>query len=535
MSTSSARDYAYVALVYTAAWIWLLLNNGFIYWDDWGLLPHDSATRNAFYAMVAAPQKGMMHNFLLEIGNGVMVYRVIVFVAYLVTAWCFLWILRHIRQAESGYPLLIAMLAAVYPVNQARIALIDMPYGLNLATFALGTVFAMVAEYRQRLLPRVLALALFAFSFFTKSFLVFYAVPVALMLYVSRATVFGNGMAGAPFRLVFWGLRRLDYLLLPILFFLLANRYLVPNTLYAGYNTVQPDDLPRAMLASLRSMANLSWFPAVRWYGDSSLRHLLIGVSLVMATALLALAQWSRIRRHDWRSGWWIALFLGGLLLLLAIFPYQVVNKTPAFDDWLSRHQLLFPFGCAILLVAYLRLVLSGAWARKAIVVMIAVSVVVVTRDMLWYYADGVRQIGIVAALKELKPVQAARNQVVLFDDQSQQSNAMNRFYRSYELSAYLRQAYGDASRLGELRVLWYTWTPEIVQRRARWRHFNIGDFNAESIVVAGTVTIAPGSYQADSTWQRIGLLVTGITDSDALHRRARDMVRLSWEPWAEG
>ncbi len=524
-------DYTCLLLAYLAAWGLLLLNTGFVYWDDWILLHHDAATRDAFYALVAAPQKGMMHNLLQEIGNGVFIYRILVFLAYAVVAACFLWILRHVRQAEPGYPLLIALLAAVYPANQARIALIDLPYGLTLAAFFLATVLAMVGEYRHTLVPRIAALVLFAFSFFTKSLLVYYLVPILLLVYVSRATLLTGGSWQSCGRLIRWGFTHLDYALLPIAFFLLTNRYLAPNTIYEGYNAVTPGALPEALVASTRSLLNLSWFPAVRWFGEPPLRHILVASSLLAASAWLAWSLLRQARARRLEPGWLVVLVVGAGLLLLAILPYHVVNKTPAFDDWLSRHQLLMPFGCAILLVAFCRLVLPGQLARRGIMVLVLIGALLAARDLLWYYADGVRQVGVIAALRANDDIRAAQNQVVLFEDRAGDTNAMGRFYRFYEYSAFLRRAFGDASRFGERRSHWHEWNLEKIRQRAGWRHFNFGDFDADSLVVAGTATLERGDYRPDSSWQRLALLWTGLTDRSELERRASAMVVLRWEP----
>jgi hypothetical protein len=107
----------------------------------------------------------------------------------------------------------------------------------------------------------------------------------------------------------------------------------------------------------------------------------------------------------------------------------------------------------------------------------------------------------------------------------------MGRFYRYYEYSAFLRRAYGDASRFGERSSHWHEWNLDKIHRLAQWKHFNFGDFNAHRLVVAGTAVLERGDYQPETSWQRIALLWTGLTDKVALRQRARRMVRLDWVP----
>jgi len=524
-------DYVWIGVLYSLAWGALLLNSEFVYWDDWGLVNQSATTRDAFYVMVAAPLKGIMHNALQQIGNGVWIYRLLTYLVYLVVALSLLWLVRQLSAIPRGPGFWLVAVSATYPVNQARIALIDLPYGITLATFLVATVLSIRATRSGSIPVRITAIFLFLFSFFTKSLLVFYVVPMAVLLWVGRASWWRGLAAASVGRLAVWGIRHADYLLAPIVFFVLTNRYLVPNTLYGNYNEISAAQLPQAVIATLRSMLNLSWLPVTRIFDVALHRNIFSVVAVVAVAGLVGILLYRCHRRGRPVTGKLSGIGIGAALLFLAIFPYQMVNKIPAHLDWLSRHQLLIPFGAAVLVTAILRLVCKPRDANIGAGLVVIASIITVNVDLLWYYTDGVKQQGVISALRQQPEVRAARNRIVAFEDNATELNAMDRFYRYYEYNGFMKVAFDDSSRFGDRNVTVGDWDPERLRTMSSFANYNFDGFNPVTFDTVGTVVIRPGSYWPVDLPEQLGLLITGLGDRNGLQGKIDDIVELEFNP----
>ena len=104
------------------------------------------------------------------------------------------------------------------------------------------------------------------------------------------------------------------------------------------------------------------------------------------------------------------------------------------------------------------------------------------------YNLDWLKQLAIRHELTELKSVRDAKGSAIFFVDDATDLNAQGRAYRFYELSGFLRRAFGDETRFGTLL--------KQCQGRNSFNSFkgegyNVRDYNGGDM--AGVVTIARG------------------------------------------
>jgi hypothetical protein len=101
------------------------------------------------------------------------------------------------------------------------------------------------------------------------------------------------------------------------------------------------------------------------------------------------------------------------------------------------------------------------------------------------YRLDWKKQLAVIDGLKALEPVRAARGGALLFVDDAPDLNASKRFFRFYELSGFLRRAYGDQTRFGTLL--------NDCERRNSYRQFKGKGYNLDDYeggAVAGVIRI---------------------------------------------
>jgi hypothetical protein len=143
----------------------------------------------------------------------------------------------------------------------------------------------------------------------------------------------------------------------------------------------------------------------------------------------------------------------GLLLLVLALLPYLFVGKMPGLADFSSRHQLLVPFGAAMILGGLLRLG-AGPSARRTLGMLAAAAMLlggftVATIDNnLSYLRERYKQIAMMEAMRVTPEFRSATT--FTFIDRTPDLNANRRTsIRDYEYAGMMAQAFGDQTRFG--------------------------------------------------------------------------------------
>jgi hypothetical protein len=142
--------------------------------------------------------------------------------------------------------------------------------------------------------------------------------------------------------MVCFGVKHIDYMLLPFLFYGLTSTFLKPYGNFAGYNALNH-------IPTLRQWVHA--FERSLFY--SLYRHVAVGlwvmsVAVIISEAVYIFRQKAQVIQVYRRLG--LILFGMGLLaLVLALFPYILVGKAPDSNFiFLSRSAILMPLGVAL-------------------------------------------------------------------------------------------------------------------------------------------------------------------------------------------
>ena len=203
----------------------MLLNDG-VYWDGWLIYTNliEKNWRNLYrmFAEAGSPITYYFHRLMGSFPDIVLAYRLVAFGSIALAAiWVYL-IAQEGNWATPSERLWIALLSLVYPAMQVPFELINVPSVFYYGLFLGATLVALKAEKRQgasHYALRVGALVGFYLSFTVNSLLVFYFGFLTLLVLLIHQL---KGLGPRPLsRYVI--LRRLDYLCLPVAFWMLKT------------------------------------------------------------------------------------------------------------------------------------------------------------------------------------------------------------------------------------------------------------------------------------------------------------------------
>jgi len=430
------RDRLIIGLAYALAWGALVVNRG-LYWDDWTLVGRSPASLVRGFGELGMPWAGYFFAALFSMPLPGLVGHILAFGAYLLSTLVLHAVLRRVPGLSRMDALVAALTFALLPVNYARIALIDLTYGLSLLAF-LAATWLLIRYLEDGGLPRRLAaLGLYICSFTTASLLVLYVVPMALAALIVWKS------ARVPLRSLVP--RHADFVGLPVAYWLLKSAFFTPSGVYEGYNALTLRGLTQVPHSLLSVPTQVLFEPLYRAVTVAGLLGVVVGAGG---------AVWLLRRSRVVEPGRFVsapALALIGVAVLgLGVFAYIAVGRVPTIWDWSSRHQLLVPIGAGLLAAAAVRGVKGAGRAGPvfgvAVGLLLGMSAVADARTLVAYQADWFKQTALIDAARTIPAMRTARHIRVI--DSSTAFNALRRTYRFYEYNALFSEALGDTRRL---------------------------------------------------------------------------------------
>lgn len=309
-------------------------------WDDWILLSRSGSE------LLSEPDPRMpVYVFMNSLPAPVLSYHIATLLVYFFAGILFrnnLSSIFRFSPAELSFALLLFW---ILPLNTARVACINFPYGLSLLLFMGGLNLFLKSE---KGIYHLLSVLMFLVSFMTPSLLVFYYGVWGLTgLYFYVHPELKPPKSKGVLMLFFC---------LPLFAWYIRNQYFQPEGMYAEYYALKPETLFQAPLLTLKIILK-NFLECI----DLLSKHPL-GLSILPATILVGIAgikgfgkntlfeflqpeEYSPERKK-------IYLITAGFLLLCAgIFPYAAILKEPSFQDWYSRHQLLMAPGIILIIM----------------------------------------------------------------------------------------------------------------------------------------------------------------------------------------
>jgi hypothetical protein len=434
-----------ILLFYGIAFGLIILNDG-LYWDDWTLVHQPYAAIKSQFTMSGGPMWVDVHWFFLSRDLGVFVYRSIVFISFGAVALMWYEILQDVQTLDHESRFWVALVAALFPVNFARISLSCTSYAVELLSFFAGALLLLRSGHQ--FMARAAGAVLCFLSFHMQSLLLAY---FALFLFLlNRATSgpvsarsFGRGLAVNA-----------DLLILPFLFAIYKFTVLKTSGLYADYNQLQLTNFADFVRGFARTIQ--SSFVGPLEAALLPLVHLsLAAIAVLFVAALLgwltrAFVSSSAANGNQLRMLWW-----GAALFAAAVVPYLLVGKVPAFEGFDSRHQILVPFGASIIVWMALKWIFAlgraaPIWPRLAAVLVCASFVVMNVLHYIDYQRDWFKQLALIKAMQQSEAIRS-EGTTFLVDDLATYWSPFNREYNYFELNGMLKLATGQTTRFASL------------------------------------------------------------------------------------
>ncbi|OIR06744.1 hypothetical protein GALL_109920 [mine drainage metagenome] len=497
----------------------LLLNDG-TYWDGWLLKSYlDEGNWGELHKWATeAGLPGMDYFYWgLKLTRLFAFYKIIAFLLILFSAILVYRVISQFNWLNRCEALGVALLSLVYPAYQTTVELSTFRYQFFYCLFLLAALLLVHAERttasaKSGLLLRLPSLILFFASFSLNSLLVFYFSFLLLLFLNIRQTKALSWSDIARTQV----LRRMDLLLLPMLYWAIKKIFFPTHGAYAGYNSLNLD--PAAMLSHFGGFMQTAIYGQV----DASLTKL-IGQPLAWAL-FLACVYWAYSRFQDsasrpllthhqveqksHQSKWFFAF--GIVLLISGIFPYAAVGVSPSISGWNTRHALLVGLPMALLIVAALRpLWIGGLYVphagvdRKLISILIGSSLVAAfaLSTVSFYVGWQARAVKDRAIMVDLADAPVLKKFSVFWIDDQYPAGG-ERIYRFYEWSSMFKQIWGGESRIG-FQLQGYNQASLFGLKQIYNKSNNLSEFDPSGCQVGLTITRGVLQYSQDElVWQ---------------------------------
>jgi hypothetical protein len=428
------REIKLYILLYALSYCLIIFNLDFIYWDDWTLVNQTKHDLIGKFEEAGKPFYGYFHYFMLE-SLGIYSYKILTFTSYLISGLALNSILKTVQIVTKFERVVIVSVFLLFPLNFARIALIDSQYALNNMLFFVAFYLFALHIKTNLILYRILSLAIFFFAFIVNSYLVFYLVVFIYFLYKVDENKIKSYFMSIFMYIDFW--------ILPVLFYVFKSIYLVPQGLHSSYYAITKAKI-------LNSFDNFWVFErfTVEFF-DLLPSHFSITIFVLACCLVIYFANKWKVNLFETgvvllRKS--IVFFLLGLFFLyIAIYPYLVINTSPSYYDWDSRHMLLLPLGLSFVLVALFN-TLKYKFLQS--IAFIALMSLFITFNSVAYYnyiVDGLKQDSL---LENIKSSEAIRNNTTfIIHNEAGNYDALKRTYRFYEYGGMIDQIYGNQSK----------------------------------------------------------------------------------------
>ena len=372
-----------------------------LYWDDWAVYREGRQGTIKFFAdcaRCAVPFRGEIEGLLVDPGPWLM--RLLVFAFHPMIAFLTYRFLRRTQWLSREEESIITLAALLLPMFGARIALIDYHYSFSLLLFTLGAWMALSPHRATRLA----SLAPIFWSMFTPSLQVFVTVLIGVLM--TKLVLRQYAITLDRFLIL------VSLILLPFVHRYGLNLIYPELAVKDGYNTIRLSFLIRAVL-----------------------------VAGTLTLPLVAITFRKRNGRVAQRPV--VLLAIGLAVLAVGTFPYLSVGHFPNVSDWIlpllpdqsdwnSRHQLLQPFGTAIIFLSISQMM---QYRRAFVVFVLVASIVLNVATYSSYYLDSLKQKAVLSYLSQNDDVLEEAVAVVV-EDSANDYNARNRAVRSYEWQA---------------------------------------------------------------------------------------------------
>lgn len=367
MKSSYKLDVIIIFLANLLAHGWLLILTG-TFWDDWLYYYYDKNVLWKQFMEAGRPSSAIWIELVWKLPN--FGYRKLVFLLFLLISILFYIVLKNISWFEQREALYLSILFTVLPVNDCRVLLCDFVYTVGYTSFWFGCCLLLywIKCKKESWFLRSVTLLCFGYSFVINSILVYYGIVLIALLYVEY---FQKESFFSAVRSMY---KYLDFILLPIVFFI-GKQILFPTYgRYAEYNVVRWRSVVFAIKNSL-SIAFHQMIAVWKTVFESVLPHNFVeSCTLCLCMAGTVLLIWRLVRvdsvkaflKHLNMDYLLQKLGLGGLLFVLGLFPYIVIRgRMVGMVGTPSRDTLLLGPGFILIIYSLFKLFFESKYIRR--------------------------------------------------------------------------------------------------------------------------------------------------------------------------
>ncbi len=424
--------------------LWLLffytLSQGLIlivsgmWFDDWCIVNISDAGLKMWALELGKPEVYPIVSFLIVVPE--IIYKLMIFIGYYIVTVALYLIIKKSLLYKSIDAFCMTLIYLSMPVNDARIERLGMMYTIGLTLFFVAACLFIYKYEEMKIVPRLIILSLFFFSYILNSMLVFMGL-VWLYIFVREKNIK---------RII----RKADFFALPFLFYIIKHVFFHESGVYAGYNAVSLRKMVDAIRSSIEAASELVSviIPVFTNVVISTPIYLLL---MFVATCVIIKVGFGtndkeNIGQAESKSEVLVnigmELFFGCITLFAGIYPYVVVgNGVTTLTGFDSRNGILTSFGLAFILHAIFRIGLKREYRSIVVLFMLMVSVYHFTYAYAGYQGAYYMDRGLQEYLK-LNPNLKQYKNIGLIENDGGSSWYIN--------NGIFEEVYGDENRLVE-------------------------------------------------------------------------------------
>lgn len=387
----------------------VVLNNG-VFWDDWTLFNMSSEGLEEEFRSAGGYYMGayFLHYFLQQAPEPALVYRVLTFILSFFSVLLFYKLLLRFKEVPHNQAFYMAIVFIVLPFFSAKTTMICLPYTICLTLFLAGFYLYTNILEQPSLWKRLLSLICFFVSFITNSLLFFYLIIPLYIPYVKRSK--------SLLLLVREGFRYADFMILPILFWVLRNLYSAPSDFFViqNYNEIS---LRRLLYVPVQLATTLNeiFFGPIALFYTNSYPYIFTLIAILFGTLLFKLQKLNRYIVFSTYTSHRQLIIVSSFLIFIGSFPYLLVGKIPIFSGYETRHQLLLTIGFSIFVIASIDSLVTTKYKSFVLTSVLTIFITVSIQSQFRYLVGWLKQESIIEHLRR-NPLPSHFNTVEVMD-----------------------------------------------------------------------------------------------------------------------
>lgn len=440
---SDRKTILFMLVIYLISNFFFLLNYNGIYWDDWALIRNSFETISNMYVQSVGAVgylSSILNYIIMSIGNGIFFDRILTVICLFSSGIFVYKILQTLSFISKEDRFFITMFFLLAPIYSAKVSLLIMNF-LYVTLFYFG--FYLISKYIDNLglMKRVLILCIFFLSFLNNAILVFYAIVLVYVFYklYNRKTTYLNNLS------VFVK-TKVDFILLPVIFYIIKSIYFVPSGIYQqqGYNKINIENILN--LNNYYHTFLWSFIDPIKLSVENISPFIIIAFVLLLLLSNLFSRQNNEMNKKDI-----YLLIIGFVVFFLGSFAYLAVGKVPNLNDWESRFQVLLPIGFSFILYYGIQII-SNLLNFKVVIKYFLYLILIISfvsfhlKEQLKYNIDWFYQQSIIENFKISE--QIIQNSTFVVENELYSKLAKSRVLRYYELNGMSKDAFSKDDKL---------------------------------------------------------------------------------------